>query len=126
MNQKIQITKYVLDQINMDSDSKSIRKIMPIWWQNPRTKPNGGLGLTQKGYEAFVKADIRNYAISNNGLPILSNKHIIWIDHFMDCPFFLTNSEIIVFGEKMALQLVLFSGDILRFSSAKARSTGLA
>lgn len=121
MNQKIQLTKYVLDQLNMDSDLKSIKKIMPVWWQNPRTKPTGGLGLTEKGYEAFVKADIRNYVISNEGLPVLTNKHIIWIDRFIDCPFFLNTKEIIVFGEKMALQMVLFSGDVVRFSSAKAR-----
>jgi hypothetical protein len=126
MNQKVQITKYVLDQLSLNSDSKSIRKIMPVWWQNPRIKPTGGLGLTQKGYEAFVKADIKSYAVSNNGLPVLSNKHIIWIDQFMDCPFFLSNSEIVVFGEKMAVQMVLFSGDVLRFSSARARKANSA
>jgi hypothetical protein len=34
----------------------------------------------------------------------------------------LTNREIYVFNDKMAVQLVLFSGNIAKFSTAKAKS----
>jgi len=36
-------------------------------------------------------------------------------------PFYLTNKRIWVFGEKMAVQLVLFSGNIAKFHRAQKR-----
>jgi hypothetical protein len=41
----------------------------------------------------------------------------------MDCPFYLNNKRIWVFGEKMAVQLVLFSGNIAKFQRARERFT---
>jgi hypothetical protein len=51
-----------------------------------------------------------------------NNQEIIWLDNFIDCPWFLTKKEIFVFGEKMAVQLVLFSGNIKKFAHAKAEN----
>jgi DNA polymerase elongation subunit (family B) len=51
-----------------------------------------------------------------------TNQLIIQLDNFIDCPWHVSNKAIHVFSEKMAVQLVLFSGNIAKFSSAKAKN----
>lgn len=121
MNQKVLLTKYVLEQLGQDASVKSIRKILPIWWQNPRIKDQGGLGLTLYGYEAFKKADIEDYTIFLNDYILLVNKYIIWIDQYVDCPFYLEDNQIHLFGQRMAVQISLLSGNILQYSRSKAQ-----
>ena len=50
---------------------------------------------------------------------------IIWLDQFINCPWYVTKKEIFVFNENMAIQLVLFSGNITRFTAAKAKKPKL-
>jgi hypothetical protein len=121
MYQKFNITKYVLENLGMDSDTKSVRRIMPVWWQNPRIKSKGGLGLTVKGHSALIQAGIKDYVIRLSHPIFFTNQHVIWLDRFIDCPFYLNNHEISVFSEKMAVQLVLFSGDVLKYSAIRAK-----
>ena len=52
-----------------------------------------------------------------------TNKLAIWIDRNLECPFYLTSKQIFVFGEKTAVQLVLFSGNIAKFQRAQERFT---
>ena len=118
--QKIEITKYVLNQLELATDDRSVAKISAIWWKNSRDKTAGGLGLTNRGYTCLVDAGIKDYKIKFEQPVYLTNRLTIWLDHFIDCPFYLTPTEIYVFSESMAIQLVLFSGDILQFSKAKA------
>jgi len=121
MNQKIELTRYVLEQLGMDYDDKSIKKILTFWWRNPRVIPRGGLGLTLEGFERFRQAGIKNYGIRlSKPIYVLTARQMLWIDQYIDCPFYLTDTEIIVFNEKMAVQLVLFSGNILRYGQIKS------
>jgi hypothetical protein len=50
----------------------------------------------------------------------LTNQVIIWLDKFIDGPYYITNRSITVFKEKIAIQLILFSGDVQKFGLAKA------
>lgn len=122
MNQKIKITKYVAEQIGLDVSEKSIRKLKQVWWKNPRLKEKGGLRLTEEGYNSLVSADIKVHRVKFDPIAEYNNQEIIWLDNFIDCPWFLTKKEIFVFGEKMAVQLVLFSGNIKKFAYAKAEN----
>ena len=45
---------------------------------------------------------------------------IIYLDKFIDCPYFLTNKYIIVTNEKKAVELTLFSGDVRKYGLRKA------
>ena len=54
---------------------------------------------------------------------VFTNKLVIWIDQNLESPFYLTSKQIYVFGEKIAVQLVLFSGNIAKFQRAKERFT---
>lgn len=121
MKQKIEVTKYVAEQLKLATDEKSIKKLIPVFWQNPRDKEKGGLRLTDKGFEKLKEADIKVHRIRFEEPVQYTNQLIIWLDNFIDCPWYITNREIFVFSEKMAVQLVLFSGNIAKFSAAKAK-----
>lgn len=118
--QKAEITKYVMDQLGLATDERSVAKINAIWWKNSRKKASGGFGLTTRGYTCLTDAGIKDYKIKFEQPIYLTNQLTIWLDHFIDCPFYLTPTEIYVFSESMAVQLVLFSGDIQQFSKVKA------
>jgi len=121
MKPKIEITKYVAEQLQLATDEKSIKKLIPVFWQNPRDKEKGGLRLTDKGFESLKLADIKVHRVRFEEPVQYTNQLIIWLDNFIDCPWYITNREIFVFSEKMAVQLVLFSGNIAKFSAAKAK-----
>ena len=55
-------------------------------------------------------------------LEAVPNELILHLDRFVEGPYYVTRKYIKVFTEKMAVQLVLFSGDIQKYGKAKARS----
>ena len=122
MDQRIEITRVVLESIGLDATAKRVKETLPIWWQNPRKKESGGLRLTEQGYTCLKKADIKDYKIDLPKEIDWTNQLIIRLDQFIDCPFFLTKKSIYVFGERMAVQLVLFSGNIQKYGLSKAMS----
>jgi hypothetical protein len=123
MNQKTKITEYVMKELGLESSSKNIKIYTKLWWQNIRNKPKGGLWLTELGFEALSKADIKSYQIKfNEPIDILENKFILWLDNSIECPFFLTKKEIHVFGEKTAVQMILFSGDLKMLHKANTKN----
>jgi hypothetical protein len=122
MDQRIEITRVVLESIGLDATEKRVKETLPIWWQNPRQKDSGGLRLTDQGYTCLKQADIKDYKIDLPKEIEWTNQLIIRMDQFIDCPFYLTKKAIYVFGEKMAVQLVLFSGNIQKYGLSKAMS----
>ena len=123
MNQKIDITRYVAEKENLATDEKSIKKLLPIWWQNPRPKEVGGLKLTEEGFARLTRHFKHHKVRFENRIELdFTNQMILRLDKFITCPWFITKKEMWVFDDKMAVQLVLFSGNIEKFTSAKARS----
>jgi len=122
MNLKLKITKIVAEQLNFPVDDKSIDKLRRTIWLNPRLKNKGGLGLTDQGYESLLKADIKCHRVVFEDPMFLSNALLLWIDNNIDCPFYLTPKEIYLFGERMAIQLILFSGNLEKIQRAHKRS----
>lgn len=123
MDKRIEITKYALELLGIKADEKRLRQTLPVWWQNPRKKDIGGMRLTEQGYECLKKSGLKDYQIDYpEKNPFISNKLIIQLDQFIDCPFYLSNKSIFLFGEKMAVQMVLFSGDIQKYASSKSRA----
>ena len=121
MNQKIELTTYVAKESGLPADDKSIKKLIPQWWQNPRMKTKGGLRLTDEGFARFT-TQLKTYKVKFDQPVEYTNQLIIQLDNFIDCPWHVSNKAIHVFSEKMAVQLVLFSGNIAKFSSAKAKN----
>jgi hypothetical protein len=96
-------------------------------WFNIREKQTGGWRLTFDGYK-YLK-DILGYKDYKIEFPKdegwqITSQTTIWMDRFIDCPYFLDKDAIIVFKEKTAFQLILFSGDVHKFgwSSNQAKT----
>ena len=122
MNQRTEIVKYVLQTLGKSHDDAYVKKMLPAFWMNPRQKAKGGLRLTDSGQEWLQLADIKCYQIDLPKEVEWTNRLIIQMDQFIDCPFYLTKKAIFVYGEKMAVQLVLFSGNIQKYGISKAMS----
>jgi hypothetical protein len=123
MDIKSHLTKVVSKQLGWPDDSKSLAKNHSIIWQNPRKKDIGGMRLTDEGFTVFTEQmDMKSYDIEFPKEFTLTNQVTIWLDRFIDGPYYITKKSIIVFKEKTAVQLVLFSGDVEKFGMAKAMS----
>jgi hypothetical protein len=125
MNHKIEITQYVATQAGLDTTDKNLRKLVALWWQNPRKKNKGGLRLTDEGF-ARISSYFKFHKVKFESPIEYTSQLVIQLDNFIDCPWYVTNRFIFVFSDKMAVQLVLFSGDIAKFSRAKAKSADSA
>jgi hypothetical protein len=117
MSQKIELTKKLLP---VNFTEKELTTHLALWWRDPRDKPYGGLWLTTEGFNALLEADIKSYRIKFDDDIPPTNQLIILLNRYINCPFYVTQKEAHVFSENMAIQLVLFSGNIERFVRAKA------
>ena len=123
MDVKEKLTRIICEQLGWPTDPKSISQYLAVIWQNPRKKDVGGMRLTERGFEVFTEQmDMKSYDIELPKDLTLTNQVVIWLDRFIDGPYYITKKSIIVFKEKTAVQLVLFSGDIQKFGLAKAMS----
>jgi len=126
-SQKTEITRYLAEQEGLELTDLNLKRLLSVFWQNPRQKENGGLRLTEKGFEIMSK-HLKSHKIDFED-PKLSrdnwnwtNQLILRLDNYIDCPWFANHRAVWVFSDKMAVQLVLFSGNIKKFTTAKARS----
>jgi len=123
MNFKKPLTKLVCTQLGWLTDLKTFQKCYNLIWQNPRDKDQGGMRLTDQGFTIFTeKMEMKSYEIQFPKDLIFTNQVLVWLDRFIDGPYYITKSSIIVFKEKTAVQLILFNGDIQRFGQAKIMS----
>jgi hypothetical protein len=121
MNWKEVYTKIFLKQSDKAITEATIAEFLPIWWQNTRSKDAGGLRLTDEGFR-FVTEELKltTYDVPYPKNFELTTQTIIFLDKFIDCPYYMTNRGIIVTDEKKALELHLFSGDIRKYGLTKA------
>jgi hypothetical protein len=91
------------------------------WWWNYRNKDSGGLRLTEEGFNFISEnTEVRKYKIDFPKDLKITPQVLIYLDRFIDSPYFVEKSSITVFEEKTALELYLFSGDIKKMGSTKA------
>lgn len=122
MNWKEHYTRIFLTQLDELSDDYHVKQQIPLWWKNTRNKEKSGLRLTEAGLETLQKIELKTYEIP---IPVdmpITTQVIIFLDQFIDCPYYLTKNSIIVTSERKAVELTLFSGDLRKFGIAKAMS----
>mgnify|MGYP001072373819 CR=1 FL=1 len=122
MNKSI-YTKVFLKQLGKVVTEVTVKEHMYLWWQNNRSKDSGGLRLTQEGLDLISQLDIAIYEIPFPKDMRLTAQTIIFLDQFIDCPYFLTNDYVIVTNEKKAVELTLFSGDVRKYGLTKAMNS---
>lgn len=121
MDIKDTYTQVFLQAANLQADPETIKKHKSIWWWNFRSKESGGLRLTEEAV-TFIEdyAKIKTYKINFPDEFAITPQILIWLDNFIDSPFYITKKYIVVLKEKAAFELYLFSGDIRKLGYNKA------
>ena len=123
MDWKTTYTKIFLQQANISVNDNTMKEYLPIWWKNSRIKTEGGLRLTEEGLK-FVqeKLELQTYDVPFPLEFTITTQILIFLDKFIDCPYYLAADGIMVTNEKKAMELHLFSGDIRKYGLTKAMS----
>lgn len=117
-------TKIFLSSLGHSTDEANIKLHMDKIWKSRRTKSDGGLRLSIEGYEYLIdEVGLTSHEVPFGDRIDLSPQIIIYFDKFMDCPYLLTDRELIVFSEKKAFELHLFSNDIRKYGLIKAMNS---
>lgn len=114
-------TKIFLKHANISLSEAAIKEYTPVWWQNTRIKEEGGLRLTEEGFE-FIQETL-GLTVFEVPFPRdfkITTQVVIFLDKFIDCPYYLTSGSLWVTDEKKALELHLFSGDVKKYGIIKA------
>ena len=121
MNWKETYTKIFLKQANIAVSEVTLKEYLPVWWQNTRNKSEGGLRLTEEGYR-FITEDLQlaSYDVPYPANFEITTQVVIFLDQFIDCPYYMGRKGITVTDEKKAIELHLFSGDIRKYGLNKA------
>ena len=119
---KTTYTKLFLKELGKRYNELSVKEHMPLWWYNTRQKDVGGLRLTDDGFDVINKIELQTYDIPYPRDMPMTTQVIIFLDKFIDCPYYLTNRSITVTNERKAVELGLFSGDLRKYGLTKAMS----
>jgi hypothetical protein len=115
------LTKIFLQQWGKSIDETNVSMYSRTWWQSNRTNKQNAFRLSDKGYEFLVsELELKEYEIPFTEPIELSPQTIIFLERYIDCPYYLTNQSITVFSEKKSFELYLFSDDIRKFGLIKA------
>ena len=91
------------------------------WWQSNRVNKQNAFRLSDKGFEFLTNdLELKSYEVPFTESIELSPQTIIFLERYIDCPYFLTTESITVFSEKKSFELYLFSDDIRKFGLIKA------
>jgi hypothetical protein len=126
MDTKDTYTSVFLKAADQESPDTSIKKFRKLWWFNVRNKENSGLRLTEAGLD-FVEnsAKIKTYKIELEKDLTITPQILIWLDQFIESPYFIDKKYITVLRERAAFELYLFKGDIKKLGYSKAMAKRL-
>ncbi len=117
------LTKIFLQQWGKSTDDANLKLFGRKWWQCNRASKQDAFRLTDEGFEFMTKElEIKMYEIPFTESIELSPQTIIFLERYIDCPYYLTNQSITVFSERKSFELMLFSDDIRKFGLVKAMS----
>jgi len=120
MASKTVYTKLFLKELGKSYNEATLKEYMPLWWYNTREKAEGGLRLTEAGFDIVNQIGLQTYDVPYPRDMPITTQVIIYLDKFIDCPYYLTNRSITVTNERKAVELGLFSGDVRKYGLTKA------
>ena len=123
MDTKTAYTRTFMTLLEQPIHEESIKTNYYTWWQNVRESYQArSLRLTNQGLEAVEKLEIKTYTIKFPDKIIFTPQTYLWLDEYVDCPYYVDKKNIVVTMERMALQLMMFAGDITKYGLARAMS----
>lgn len=127
MEPKDTYTAVFLQAAGLQTDPSTIKKYKAVWWWSTREKATGGLRLTEQALEFIEKyAKIKTYKIDFPKEFSFTPQVLVWLDNYIESPYFITKKHIVVMREKAAFELYLFSGDVRKMGHNKALSKRLS
>jgi hypothetical protein len=115
------LTKIFLQQWGKSTDDVNFKIYSRKWWQSTRAGKQNNFRLSDEGYEFLVKElELKEYEVTFTEPIELSPQTIIFLERYIDCPYYLTNMSITIFSERKSFELYLFSDDIRKFGLVKA------
>jgi len=97
------------------------------WWWNVRSKESGGLRLTDQAMQHIQDvAQIKTYKVDFPKDFSITPQVLLWLDNFIESPYYINKRSITVLKEKSAFELYLFSGDVKKLGYNKALSKRLS
>lgn len=128
MDVKLKLTKQIAEDLgllvepNNLVEPTTLESLHWAWWVNPRNNGERSFRLTYEGYDAFANQfGLKFYKVDLPEDIQITNKTIVHLDKYIDCPFYINKDSIFLSREKVAVQMILFGGDINRFGLAKDR-----
>lgn len=120
MSNKVVYTRVFLSQLGKSTNLISVNEHIPLWWSNTRKNRDNGLRLTAEGLSMIQGLDIQIYDIPFPKEMSLTSEVLVYLDEFINCPYYISRNSIVVTSERKAVELTLFSGDIRRYGIIKA------
>jgi hypothetical protein len=115
------LTKIFLQQWGKSTDDANLKIFGRKWWQSNRANKQTALRLTEEGYEFLVRElELKDFEVPFTEPIELSPATIVFLERYVDCPYYLTPMSITVFSERKHFELMLFSDDIRKFGLIKA------
>lgn len=114
-------TTIFLESAGIDVTQELLEGKIKAWWWNLRNKNKGGLRLSDEAL-LFIEAQskIKTYKVPFPENLTLTPQVLLWLDNFIECPYYITKKDITVLKEKSAFELYLFSGDVRKMGYNKA------
>ena len=115
------LTRIFLDQWGKCSDDANVKLYSRQWWQSSRVGKQTAYRLSDDGFEFLTNVlELKSYEIPFTDTIEISPQTIVFLERYMDCPYYLTYKSITVFSERKCVELYFFSDDIRRYGLAKA------
>jgi len=115
------LTKIFLQQWGKSTDDANLNLYSHKWWQSNRVNKQTAFRLSEDGFEFLINdLELKSYEVPFTEPIELSPQTIIFLERYIDCPYYLTVESITVFSEKKSFELYLFSDDIRKFGLIKA------
>lgn len=115
------LTRIFLQQWGKSIDEANFKLYSHKWWQSNRVGKQYAFRLTEEGFDFLVNTlNIKMYEVPFTESIELSPQTIIFLEKYIDCPYYLTTESITVFSERKSFELYLFSDDIRKFGLVKA------
>jgi hypothetical protein len=118
---KLEITKALLESLPLDHDI-DLEWALNHWWINIRT--NGGLRLTDMGYQCLKSLELKSYSIDLD--PTTFDRRVMLeLDRKMQAPYYIDFTKripkkLIMFSSREAMMATLY-GDIVAWLNTVKR-----
>lgn len=115
------LTKIFLQQWGKTTDDVNVKIFSRQWWQSNRSGKQTAFRLSEEGYNFLItELELKAYEVPFTEPIELSPQTLIFLERYIDCPYYLTPLSITVFTERKSFELFMFSDDIRKFGLIKA------